>query len=57
MVGQEIILKDNIPVRSKNYNIPLTLKSKIEKEVKQLMDVRIIEPLTSKWHNPSFLMA
>ena len=45
---QEIILKDNISVRS---------KSKAEKEVKRLMDLRIIEPSTSTWHSPSFVMA
>ena len=57
MAEQEIILKDNIPVRSKYYNIPLALKSKAEKEVKRLMDLRIIEPSTSTWHSPSFVMA
>ena len=55
MAEQEIILNDNIPVRSKYYNIPLALKSKAEKEVKRLMDLRIIEPSTSTWHSTQFL--
>ena len=53
---QEIIVKDHIPVRSKYYNIPLALRPKAEKEIKRLMDLRIIEPSTSSYHSPSFVM-
>ena len=53
---QEIILKDHLPVRSKYYNIPLALRPKAEKEIKRLMDLGIIEPSTSSYHSPSFVM-
>ena len=53
----EIILKDHVPVRSKYYNIPLALRPKAEKEIKRLMDLGIIEPSTSNYHSPSFVMA
>ena len=56
LAEQEIILKDQTPVRSKYYNVPLALKAKAEKEVKRLMDLKIIEPSTSTWHSPSFVM-
>ena len=52
----EIILKDHVPVRSKYYNIPLALRPKAGKEIKRLMDLGIIEPSTSNYHSPSFVM-
>ena len=49
-------MKDHLPVRSKYYNIPLALRPKAEKEIKRLMDLGIIEPSTSSYHSPSFVM-
>lgn len=56
LAEQEIVLKDETPVRCKYYNVPLSLKSKAEQEVKRLMDLRIIEPSSSTYHSPSFVM-
>ena len=56
LAEQKIVLKDKSPVRCKYYNVPLALKDKAEQEVKRLMDLRIIEPSSSTWHSPSFVM-
>ena len=54
LAEHDIVLKDKTPIRSKYYNVPLALKAKAEKEVKRLMDLRIIEPSSSSFHSPSF---
>ncbi len=53
---QEIVLTDPTPIRSKYYNVPLALKAKAEKEIQRLMDLKIIEPSSSTFHSPSFVM-
>ena len=56
MLEQEIVLDTEEPIRAPYYNIPLKLRSHAEKAVKQLMDLNIIQPSTSNYHSPSFLM-
>ena len=53
---QEIILDTKEPIRDKYYNIPLALRPHAEKEVKRLVDLNILQPSTSSYHSPSFLM-
>ena len=50
----EIHLRDYEPIHSKYYNIPLALRPQAEKEIKRLMDLKIIEPSQSPYHSPSF---
>ncbi|MCP4458083.1 MAG: hypothetical protein GY816_08685, partial [Cytophagales bacterium] len=56
LLEQEIILDNDVPIRTPYYNIPLKLRPHAEKAVKQLLDLDIIEPSTSNYHSPSFLM-
>ena len=56
IMEQEIILDTDLPIRDKYYNIPLALRAHAEKEVRRLMDLKIVQPSTSPYHSPSFLM-
>ena len=53
---QEIILDTDVPIRDKYYNIPLALRPHAEAEIKRLLDLDILEPSSSNYHSPSFLM-
>ena len=56
LMEQEIVMDTQVPIRDKYYNVPLSLRAEAEKAVKQLMDLKIIEPSSSPYHSPSFLM-
>ena len=53
---QEIILDTDVPIRDRYYNIPLALRPHAEREVKRLLDLDVLEPSTSSYHSPSFLL-
>ena len=53
---QEIILDTNVPIRDRYYNIPIALRPQAEKEVKRLLDLEVLQPSTSPYHSPSFLL-
>ena len=53
---QELILDTDVPIRDRYYNIPLALRPQAEKEVKRLLDLEVLQPSTSPYHSPSFLM-
>ena len=56
IMEQRITLDTDAPIRTPYYNIPMKLRPHAEKAVKDLMDLKIIEPSTSNYHSPSFLM-
>ena len=53
----KIILKDQNPIRCKYRPIPMARRKAAELEVQRLMDLNIIEPSTSTYHSPAFLIS
>lgn len=56
MAEQTITLDTQLPIRDRYYNIPLALRHHAEEEIQRLLDLNIIQPSTSSYHSPSFLM-
>ena len=55
LMEQTIVLDTNIPIRAKYRNIPLAHRQAAELEVKQLLDLGVIQLSESPYHSPSFL--
>lgn len=54
---QSINLKQNVnPVYVKPYRLPHSLKTEVDKQIKQLLDDDIIEPSQSEWSSPILLV-
>lgn len=56
LMQQTIILDTQIPIRAKYRNIPLAHREAAEREIKQLLDLGVIQLSESPYHSPSFLM-
>ena len=56
ILEQEIQLDTALPVRDKYRNIPLVYRKHAEKELQNLLNLGIIEPSTSTYHSPSFII-
>lgn len=53
---QKLRIKDEVPVYIKNYRIPQTHKSEINKQVTELLKNNIIEPSISEYNSPVLLV-
>ena len=51
-----IHLDTKVPIRAKYRPLPLAHKEPAEREIKRLMDLKIIEPSNSPYHSPAFLI-
>ena len=51
-----IVIDTDIPIRAKYRPIPVAQREYAEKEIKRLMDLGIIEPTSSPYHSPAFLV-
>ena len=56
IMKQHIVLDTNVPIRAKYRNIPLQYREAAEREVDRLMKLGIIQPSSSPYHSPSFIM-
>lgn len=54
--SQEIRLNDKNPVYIKNYRLPMSHKKEIEKQVKNLIKHKLIEPSTSNYNSPVIIV-
>lgn len=52
-----IHLSSNVPIRVKQYPLPLTSKQAIEREVKSMLDLGVIEPSSSPYCSPVVLVS
>lgn len=53
---QKLRLTDNVPIYTKNYRLPQSQKSEIDKHVKKLIDNDLIEPSMSPYNSPVLLV-
>ena len=56
VVKHKILLSTDIPVKSKPYPLPFTSKDIVEKEVKDMLELDVIEPSTSPYCSPIVLV-
>ena len=53
----DILLKDNaVPVYQKQYRLPYSQKSEIQKQISKMLKDGIIEPTTSAWSSPLLIV-
>lgn len=53
---QKLRLKDDTPVFTKNYRLPISQKTEINKQVQKLIDNDLIEPSQSSYNSPLILV-
>ena len=56
IVEHDILLTTDMPVRSKPYPAPFSLKNDIKKEINNMLDLGIIEPSNSPYSSPVVLV-